>query len=339
VALVSQYPPEQNYSLISSAIRHWDFKNVPSDQPREFWGMSYVSAVLATLTTLPDRAALIVVSFCMYLVTLLMCFRLWGSTVAAWFTVVDWSWLQTAVGGGSEPLFMALLLGTFLAVRKEQWTFAALLASGATVVRPVGIFALIAIGVVLLKRRELQRLAVTALIAIAVGVLYTMPMVLIYGTPLASVRSYQSQDWASRSPVTFPLVPIIKGALKTANNMRFFLKILIGFWVLVVLAGFIKMAISRSFWEYAKRYPVEAIFAFSYGTFIFSYNANVWAWKHFPRLAIPLIPFIVLVFLDRLPANRRLLSGIGLLSIVCVVLPKAGIGNINNVVQTLITRH
>jgi len=336
VALVSQYPPEQNYSLISSAIRHWDFKNVPSDQPREFWGTSYVSALLVMMTGISDPAALVVISFCMYLVAVVICFRLWGSTMAAWFTVVNWWWLQAAVGGGSEPLFMALLLGTFLAVRKEQWTLAAVLASGATIVRPVGIFALIAIGIVLLIRREFRRLVITVLIAVGVGVLYTMPMTLIYGSPLASVRSYQSQDWATGSPVTFPLLPIVKGALETSSSMRLSLKILITVWVLLVVAGFIKMAIDRSFREYARKCPVVAIFAFSYGIFIFSYNSNVWAWEHFPRFAIPLLPFILLVFRDRLPTDRRLLSGIGLISIMCVVLPKAGISHVHEIVHRLI---
>jgi hypothetical protein len=309
---------------------------VPADQPREFWGVSYLSALLVTLTGLPDVAALIVISFCMYLATPLICFRLWGGTVAAWFVVANWWWLQAAVDGGSEPLFMALLLGTFLAVRKKEWTLAAVLASGATVVRPVGIFALFGIGIVLLARRDFRRLVIATVIALVTGILYAIPMILIYGSPLASVRSYQAQDWASGSPVTIPFLPIVKGALSTLTNMRLPLKILISFWVLLTAAALIRMAIDRSFRSYAKEYPAEAIFAFLYGIFLFSYNSNVWGWQHFPRFAIPILPFVLLVFLDRLPTDRRLLWGIGFVSVICVVLPKAGITHAYEVIHRIL---
>jgi hypothetical protein len=339
VALVSKYPPEQNYSLISAAIRHWDFRNVPPDQPREFWGMSYLSALLVTMTGLSDRVALIVISFSMYLVTLVLCFRLWGATITAWFTVADWWWLQSTVGGGSEPLFMALLLGAFLAVRQERWTVAALLASLSTVVRPVGIFALIAMGIVLLARKDLRRLATAILIALLVGALYVLPMISIYGSPLASVRSYQAQDWATDSPVTIPLLPIVKGALETASSIRVPLEILIGLWVLITLVGFIKMSVDKTFREYSRQHPTEAIFAFLYGLFIFSYDANFWAWEHFPRFALPLLPFILLVFLRRLPTDRRILSAVALVSIICVVLPKAGLTHVHALLHKLIAGH
>jgi hypothetical protein len=339
VALVSPYPVEQNYSLISAAIRHWDFRAVPSDQPREFWGVSYVSAALASVTGLSDRVAVVVIAFCMYVLTIFLGYRLWGATLTAWFVAANWWWLESTVDGGSEPLFMALLLGAFLAVRKERWILAAALASGATVVRPVGIFALLAIEAALLLRRDFRRLAIGAAIGAGVGVLYVIPMVLIYGNALASVQSYRTQDWASSSPVTFPLVPIIRSAMVTAGDIRLPLKLLIGAWVLVVLAGVIKLAVSRDFRIYAREHIVEAIFFFSYSLFLFSYNANVWAWQHFPRFAIPVLPFVLLAFHRRLPSSKWLLCGVAAAAITCVVLPKAGMHRVAQAVHYLIERN
>jgi hypothetical protein len=336
VKLVSPYPFEQNYSLISAAIRHWDFRAVPSDQPREFWGVSYVSALVTALTGMPDPTSVIVVSFCAYLAALSLSYRLWGGILTAWFLVVNWWWLESTVDGGSEPLFMALLLGAFLAIRKERWLLAAALASGATVVRPVGIFALIAIGAVLLVRKDFKRLALATATGAATGAAYLIPMALIYGNPFASVQSYQAQDWAGSSPVTLPFVAIINGARSTSGAVRLPLQILIGLWVVAVVGGLLRMATSRKFRSYALDHAVEGIFVLLYAAFLLCYNSDVWAWQHFPRFAIPLLPFVLLAFQDKLPNSRRLLCGVALVSVLCVVLPKAGIHRVSEAVHSLI---
>src|SRR5437879_3203189 len=38
------------YEQISAAIRHWDFRKIPPSQPKEFWGLPYLSALIATIT-------------------------------------------------------------------------------------------------------------------------------------------------------------------------------------------------------------------------------------------------------------------------------------------------
>jgi hypothetical protein len=335
VALVSQFPPQNNYTYISAAIRHWDFRAVPTDQPREFWGLSYLSAAIAGITSMSDGTAILSINFCAYLVTIFFCERLWGPLVAAWFAAVDWFWLDTSVAGGSEPLFMALLLASFVAIRKEKWVLATVAVSLATVVRPVGVVALLAIGIVLLKRHEIRRLLLAVSVGLLTGVLYLVPMALIYGNPLAGVRSYQVQDWAGASPITIPLLPIIRGAIFTRHTMRLPLQILVALWVLLTVAAVIRLAGSTFFRHYAKKYPVEAIFAGLYAVVLFSYNTNFWAWQHFPRFAIPLLPFVLLAFRNRLPSSRLLLCGVAAGSIICVVLPKAGVAKVSGVIQKL----
>jgi hypothetical protein len=320
VALLSHYPYYPCcFHQLSAAIRHWDFRGLDPSQPKELWGFSYVAALVAAVTRLPDIFAIVVVSSSMFVVANYLCCRLWDATIAAWFMVVSWWWLDTATEGMTEPLFMALLLGSFLAFRKERWVTAAVFASGATIVRPVGIFALIAMGIVFLARRDLRRLAITFLIALTTAVLYAIPMKLIYGDPLANVHGYHAHDWSESVPITIPLLPEIKGALM-GGHVR--LKILIGAWVLFTLAGLVKIAVDRRFWQYSEIFPVEAIFAVYFAIFLFTYNVPYWAWLHFPRFVIPLLPFLLLVFLDRLPRDRRILWGVGACNIAISVLAK-----------------
>ena len=336
VALLSHYPYYNCcFHQLSAAIRRWDFKGLDSTQPKELWGFSYLSALVATITRLPDIYAIVLVSSSAFVAANYFCCKLWSTTVAAWFMVVNWWWIDGAAEGLTEPLFMALLLGSFLAVRKEQWTFAAILASAATVVRPTGVFALAAIGVVLINRQDLRRLVIAVSIAMVVAILYAMPLMLVYGNPLANVYGYRSHDWAGPSPVTIPLLPLIKGAipalreLKSEYGLRFAeltaLQILIAAWVLFVLAAIIRMAVEKRFWRYARQYPVEAITAGFFAIFLFSYNAPSSLWQFFPRFMIPFLPFLLLFLFDRLPEDRKCIWGVALSNIAISVLPKSAL--------------
>lgn len=333
VALFSHYPYYSCcFDQLSAAIRHWDFRGLDPTQPKEFWGYSYLTALVAAITRLPDSYAMVVVSGSMFVLANYLCGRLWGTTVAAWFMVVSWWWLDGAVEGLTEPLFMALVFGSLLSIRREKWAIAAIFASGATVVRPVGIFALAAIGIALLSRRDLRRVAITFGIGLLTGILYAIPMMLIYGDPLANVHGYHTRDWAGPLPVTIPFFALISGAktalvtLNSEHGRRLAelsgLQILIAGWVVLALAGTINMAIDNRFWRHVKEYPTEIIFAGSYAIFLFSYNAPSAVWEFFPRFAIPLVPFLLLFRLDRLPRDRRVVWGVLLLNIAISVLPK-----------------
>ena len=133
-------------------------------------------------------------------------YRLWSGWIAGFFAILSFDWLQRSYLGGSEPLFVALLFGAFWAVRPA----AALLASCATVVRPLGIFALIGIGLVLLWRHDYRRFAAATAIGITVGVLYMLPLARHFGDPLATVNSYHSAEWQGGWLFGFPFYAIIR---------------------------------------------------------------------------------------------------------------------------------
>jgi hypothetical protein len=317
VKLLTHYPYYACcFQQISAGIRHWDFRGLGPTQPKEVWGFSYLAALVAAVTRVPDIYAIVVVSSSMFVLTNYLCSQLWGTLVAIWFVVIDWWYIDGAVEGLTEPLFVALLLGSFLAIRKEKWALAAVLAAGATLVRPVGFFALLALGILLLIRKHFRQFSIATAIALVIGVAYMIPMKLIYGDPLANVHGYHTKDWSGSIPLSIPLLPVIRGAFM---SHRWWIQILIGAWVLFAVAGIIKMAIDKGFRSYAKQYPAEAFFAGIYGLFLLSYNVPYWSWLHFPRFVIPLVPFLILVFIDRFPRDRRIIWAVGLFNLAISV--------------------
>jgi hypothetical protein len=132
---VDNFGDSSAYMALGSAIRHWDFRGIVVKQ---FWGLPYAMAALSTVTRISDRTSLLTISVIASFAAAALAWRLWGGWIAGFFAILNLDWLQRSYLGGSEPLFVALLFGSFLAVRKERWLIAALLASLATVVRPPG---------------------------------------------------------------------------------------------------------------------------------------------------------------------------------------------------------
>ena len=103
-----------------------EFIRLPPSQPKEFWGYSYVTGLVAVGTGMRDDLAMVLVSSSMFVLANYFCCHLWDTTVAAWMMVINYWWIDGAAQGLTEPLFMALLLRSFLALRRERsaidWT-------------------------------------------------------------------------------------------------------------------------------------------------------------------------------------------------------------------------
>jgi hypothetical protein len=321
--LVDNFGDGPAYMAVSSAIRHWSFQGLGVKQ---FWGLPYVMALVSTVTRISDRASLLLVSELSSIAAIILAYKLWGGWVAGFFAVLNFEWMERSLLGGSEPLFVALLFGSFLAARRQYWLWAALLAACATVVRPVGIFALLAIGLTMLWQRNFAKLALAVLIGAAIGVLYMTPLALYLHDPLATVHSYQQRDWDQGSFLGFPFQAIVKGTLHQSAPWT---NILLTYgWIFFVLAGGIAMLVVGSFRNYAKAHPVETIFASSYLVFLYTYNSPHWAGAEFSRFAIPVIPFVLLALEHCIPRNRILLWGIGSVSPILAAASALGIRNV-----------
>lgn len=329
-SLVMDFGDTGAYVQIAEAIGSWNFSGI---HVKQFWGVSYAVAVVYRLTGVSAATAILIVCSASSLLALVLAHRFWGGWVALFALTLNFDWWQRSLLGGSEPMFLALLFASFLLIRKERWLWAALLASLATVTRPLGIFLLVGIGVVLLFRRQWLRLALSTLIGVVVGTLYILPLKLYLHDPLATVHSYERVHPAATSSLFgIPFYAIIVATLRNRGPWTNF-ALTFG-WILVVLAGGIAMAATRQFRVYARSHPSEAIFAGLYLVSIYCYNGEGYYWSRaeFPRFAIPILPFVFLALLPCLPRwlvnDRRVVWTLALVSSALASCSALGIQNV-----------
>lgn len=290
------------YVDIVRAIRRWDFSSL---SPWHFWGLPYIVTGVAVVTSLSEWWSLLIVCISSALGATFLMHRLWGGWVAGYFLILSLEWQQRALLGGSEPLFVFFLLASFSSARRERWSLAALFASLATIVRPLGVFLLLAIGIVLLARKAYGKLAASTAIGVCVGAIYVLPLVVYFGDPFANFRFYQTNDWANGSPIGLPFVSIISGAI--SFEMPWTSRARAAFWILFYVVAAVAMLRHPRFRDYARRWPVEPLFAAFYLFFLFSYNSPVWAWVEFARYSLPALPIALYALDNYLPRDRRLL--------------------------------
>lgn len=296
-AVILNFGDSVSYLNVAKAIASWQFTGL---RVLQFWGVSYAIALVALIGHVPLTAALIVVSASSSAAVTVFAGRLWRWQVAALMTALSFDWMQRSMLGGSEPLFMLLLVTTFLAFRSGHWWVAILLASLATTVRPFGICALVAIGLVLLYRQEYRRFCGALITGAFVGVLYMLPLHIYMHDSLATVHSYES----SRPMFGVPLYAILQGVFlpRPITNL-----VLSCAWVTFILSGIALLSFSRSSREFRRGYPAEFLFAVFYTFAVCCYNYPNWALGSFARFAIPAIPFALIGWKQFL-ASRKLIA-------------------------------
>jgi hypothetical protein len=330
-ALVDNSGDASAYMAIASAIRQWNFHGL---MIKQFWGLPYAMAALSLLTGVGERTALLLICFASSLASVVIACRLWGGWIAGFFTILNFDWMQRSFLGGSEPLFVALLFGSFLAVRKERWWLASVLASLATVVRPLGIFALLGIGLYLLGKRDYRRLVPAVATGLLIGILYAFPLATQLGDPLATVHSYHNPEWQGGWLFGFPFYAIIKGTLTEPAPWT---NLLISFgWIFLVLIAVVVMIRSAAFRQYARAHPVEILFLVPFIWCLYTYNYPHWARGNFERFSIPILPFVLVALNRWIPKDRRLLWALGVVMSVLAAASAVGLSNVATLLRRAI---
>ncbi len=325
---VDNFGDSSAYMTLASAIRHWDFHGIVIKQ---FWGLPYAMAGVSTLTGLSDRTALLLFSVIPALLATVLAKGLWDGWIAGYFALLNFDWMQRSCLGGSEPLFVCLLFASFVAVRQRRWLLASLLASLATIVRPLAVFALLGIGLALLWQRDFRRFAAATAVGLAVGALYAIPLATHFGDALATVNSYHSKDWQGGWLFGFPFYAIIKGTLIYPAPWT---NLVLSFgWIFMVLGAVVAMATSNEFRTYCRMHPVEAIFLVAYLWCLFTYNYPYWARGNFARFAIPIVPFALLALYRWIPKDRRILWGLATVSPVLAAASALGVVNVVHIIE------
>jgi len=322
--LIPNFGDSLAYMQIADAIRSWNFSDI---HVKHFWGLPYAMASIGKMTGVSSQTALIAVSCLSSLAAAILAYRLWGAWITLFASMLNFDWFQRSFLGGSEPLFVALLFGALLAIRKERWKWAALLASLATITRPLGVCLLIAMGISLLRQRRWPTLAWVIAIAVLIGMVYMLPMHLYLHDSLATVHSYgvlQSNPYPSLFGI--PFKAIIVGTLRNpapiSNLVLSFL------WIFLVLAGNVAMFAAREFRAYARTHPSEVIFAGLYLLSLYCYNLPYWARGNFARFAIPILPFVFLALERWLPKDRRLIWCLAVVSAAIAACSAIGLHNV-----------
>jgi hypothetical protein len=317
------------YLQVATAIQHWDFKGLDI---QHFMGYPYVIALVSLVSHLPLTFSLWLVAVVASFVSTFLVARLFGTRVGAYFALTNFAWLQLSFLGGAEPLAVALGMGAFWNYRRRSTTVAALLASLATTVRPLMFFALVGIGIDLIRQRCYAKFLGALAVGLAIGLLYMWPLAHYFGDPLLTVHSYTSRDYGAAKLAGshghlfgWPFHGIIVGTMLYPapwTNMA-----LSFFWIALVIAGALAM-FGRHLREYWRANLPQAIFCGFYLLAIFCYDYLAWARGSFIRFSIPVLPFVFLALLHWLPKDRRVLRLLSALAPTLAACSAIGIRNL-----------
>lgn len=313
------------YGRISEAIRDWSFE--PPIARKYFWGFPLASAAAAAGLRIPDAWAMLVVSTLAALAAVVLVFRLWGGTVAALFVVASPDWLQQTALGGAEPVFAFALFAGFWLARKDRWLWAAAVLSYATLVRPVGVFALIGLGVALLLARRWALCSTATALSLAIGVAYLAAVAAAYGDPAAHFAGY-GPDWTGGRPVGLPFVALGRAFLSSPPFLNL---VKTGFWILATAASMVVAFRTGLLASMFRVIPVEAVFACCYVAFLFIYD-SAFAWSELPRFLLPALPFVFAAYSPFVPRGRWFYW---VLAVVSGVLAGASAVNVRHVMSLL----
>ncbi len=329
VDLVFQYGDNGAYLDVAKAILHWDFHDL---QVQHFMGYPYVIAAVSLLFHIPPGFALWLIAVVCCGLSVWLTSRLFGTLTAAYFAFPNLAWLHLSYLGGSEPLALALALGSLLAFRRDRVLLSALLASLAVTVRPLMFLVLVGMGLVLLYRKKVGSFLAALGIGLVTGILYVLPLARYFGDPLLTVHTYMTRDYGAAKVVGphghlfgWPFHGIVAGTL--AYPAPWTSLVLSFLWIGLVLLG-VGMMFSSRFRKYAKSYPNEMIFCGLYLFTIFSYDYLIWARSNFIRFCIPVLPFVFFALLPLLPKDRRVFWFLCVAGSVLAAVAAIGVRNV-----------
>jgi hypothetical protein len=297
--LILQHGDNPSYLQITNGI----LGGQPLPPAKHFWGISYVTAAIVAVTHVAPGTAFYLLSVGSCLAATWMVTRLWGPWVGLAFTVGNWTWIEFSTYGGAESLFALLIFLAMMQARSRRYLLAVLFAALATTVRPIGVFLVFVVLVAAWRKRGLRSALLCGAAAAAIALLYIAPLVRAYHDPLANVHGYQQQDWGGGLPVSLPLKAIVTNYLNGRNVGNTFIKNAKAVFVLLHVAALLGLAMSSQLRRRLTEQPVIGAFVLLYSAFILTYNAPWWALSIYPRLMIPVLPFLLWLYEKWLPRN------------------------------------
>jgi hypothetical protein len=223
-------------------------------------------------------------------------------------------------------------MGAFWSYRRGDIWRAALLASLATTVRPMMIFALVGIGIALLYHRRYAKFLGALALGSMIGLLYMWPLAYYFGDPLLTFHTYTSRNYGTSNVVGpqghlfgWPFHGIVVGTMLYRSPWT---NLVLSFsWIALVIAGAVAM-FGRDLRKHWHDNLAEAIFCGFYLLALFCHDYLVWARGSFIRFSIPVLPFVFWALLRWLPKDRRALWCLSVLAPVLAACSVIGIRNL-----------
>lgn len=192
--------------------------------------------------------------------------------------------------------------------------------------RAVGIFALTALGLNLLLRKEYRKLALCIAVAALIGFLYLLPFWITFHDPLYQFhRRAQVGDWDSGGLLTWPFRDIVISYLYYRGPWTNVL--LTGGWIGLSTVALFRMGV-KLYRDRRAEHLNEQIYAITYLMFLFSYNSLVWARWDFHRFVIPVIPLALLSVERWLPKSRYVVYPLCVVSSALAAFSAVGVQNV-----------
>lgn len=291
--------------------------SAPTDTPTPFFGFPLLIAAVRQATALNAWVAVIAISLVSTLITCACVRRLYGPPAVLSPFILSWDWVGICVLGGSEAPFCACLFVAFLCARARRWRTAATLAAAATTIRPLGVFALLALFLTRIHRRAWRMSAEMSVLGLAIGAMYLTLVGWLTGDPWINFRTYRV-DWSTGWPVGPPFIALIHSSVPLFHRFGWWSGMRVMVIVAVTAAAGIHVAyrVVRGCWPLPE---AEVTFAVLVVGFLLCYPFRNIAYE-WPRFLIPAAPILIAAHGSIVPDGRRfwwpvVLANAGMLSI------------------------
>jgi hypothetical protein len=288
------------YIAVSKAITagHWA---APADGPTPFFGFPLLIAAVTQTTAVNEWVAVIAISLLSVGIACACLYRLYGPAAVLSLLILSWDWVGIGVLGGSEAPFCAGLFVAFLCARSGRWRAAAAIAAVATTIRPVGVFALAALFVARLRRRDWQTCAEMTFLGLTIAFLYLAFVRSLTGDPWINFHTYRG-DWNTGWPIGPPFIALIHSAVPLIRRFGWWSGTRVVVIVAVTAAAGIHIAsrILRGRWPLPE---AESMFAVLVVGFLLCYPYRNMAYE-WPRFLIPAIPILTAAHGSIVPGSR-----------------------------------
>jgi hypothetical protein len=289
------------YIAVAKAI-HTGQWSAPNDSPTPFFGFPLTIVALTHTAGVNESVAIIAISLMSVSITCACLSELYGPAAVLSLLLLSWDWVGIGVLGGSEAPFCACLFAAFLCARSGRWRTAATIAAVATTVRPVGVFALVALFLTRIRRHEWRTAVQMTLIGLTIGLIYFALVGSVTGDPWINFRTYRG-DWSTGWPVGPPFIALIDSAVPLVRRF--------GWWsgirVMVIVAATAAAGMHVAYRSARGRWPLpeaESIFAVLIVGFLLCYPYRNMAYE-WPRFLIPAIPILTAAHRSIVPASKR----------------------------------